>query len=80
MMARALTAAVAVFLFFGGWMLMQYAGRRFAARHPEFGRFREEGGECGRTCGCANWKNCAKKANHRTDRRNLTTTSPKEST
>ena len=61
MIARMITAAGAVFLFFGGWMLVQHAGRRFATRHPEFGRFREEGGECGKTCGCANWKSCARK-------------------
>lgn len=61
MIARALTACVAIFALFGGWMLVQRAGRRFARRHPEFGRFREEGGECGKTCGCAGWKHCVKK-------------------
>lgn len=61
MIGRMLIAAFAVFLLFGGWMLTQHLGRLFAARHPEFGRFREEGGECGKTCGCANWKACARK-------------------
>jgi|GEM_PF-347843 len=61
MMARSLMSAAVVFVLFGGWMLIQQAGRRFAQRHPEFGRFREEGGECGKTCGCANWKTCAMK-------------------
>ncbi len=59
MISRMLVGAAGVFLFFGGWMLAQAFGRRFARRHPEFGRFREEGGECGKTCGCANWKNCS---------------------
>lgn len=61
MIAKMLLSALLVFLLFGGWMLMQLWGRRFALRHPEFGRFREEGGECGKTCGCANWKKCARK-------------------
>jgi len=50
-------------------MLIQQVGRRFAQRHPEFGRFREEGGECGKTCGCANWKNCAMKKSEVRDQR-----------
>lgn len=80
MMARMLTAAGAVFFLVGGWMLMQQAGRRFAARHPEFGRFREEGGECGKTCGCANWKNCAvKKAEGRRPKPSDRTDQPAES-
>ncbi len=61
MIAKMVISALLVFLLFGGWMLMQLWGRRFALRHPEFGRFREEGGECGKTCGCANWKKCARK-------------------
>jgi len=68
MIARTLIAIGVIFALFGGWILIQQAGRRFARRHPEFGRFREEGGECGKTCGCANWKFCVKKK-HRPGRR-----------
>lgn len=35
-----------------GWLLVRAAARRFAARHPEFGEWREEG----EGCGCGNHK------------------------
>ena len=36
-----------------GWILVQHWARRFAARHPEFGPAREEGGGCGGGCSCS---------------------------
>ena len=36
-----------------GWLLVQHMGRRFAQKHPELGAFREEGGGCGKNCGCS---------------------------
>jgi hypothetical protein len=62
MIAKIFISSLLIFLLFGGWILMQLWGRRFARRHPEFGRFREEGGECGKSCGCADWKKCRKKS------------------
>ncbi len=35
-----------VFAMLAGWVLVQHLGRRFAARHPEFGPPREEGSGC----------------------------------
>jgi len=61
MMSRMLVAGLVVFALSGLWVLAVRAGRRFALRHPDLGRYREEGGECGRTCGCASWRVCAKK-------------------
>ncbi len=55
MIGRILTAAVIIALALGGWLLVQAAARRFAARHPEFGPAREEGGGCG---GCADHGTC----------------------
>lgn len=43
---------------FGFWVAIQEAARRFARRHPELGPAREEGGQCGVSCGCPNWKKC----------------------
>ena len=43
-----------------GWLLIQHITRSYAKSHPEFGRFREEGGGCGKSCGCKN-KQCKKK-------------------
>ncbi len=34
-----------------GWVAVQYAARRFALRHPEYGPHRECIG-CGRACTC----------------------------
>jgi hypothetical protein len=61
MIARTLLAILVLFALCGLWFALQALGRRFAKNHPEFGRYREEGGECGKTCGCANWKHCVKK-------------------
>ena len=47
-----------IFAAFTFWVIIQESARRFARRHPEFGPAREEGGECGISCGCPNWKTC----------------------
>jgi hypothetical protein len=60
MIARMLASVVAIFLFFGGWMLVQHAGRRFAGRHPHLGPFREEGGGCDKACACLNGGHCVR--------------------
>jgi hypothetical protein len=36
-----------------GWILVQQAARNFAARHPQFGGAKEEGGGCGSGCSCS---------------------------
>ena len=36
-----------------GWVVVQQIARVFAARHPEFGPAREEGGGCGSSCLCS---------------------------
>ena len=35
-----------------GWLLVQQIARNFAKSHPELGPYREEGGGCGKSCGC----------------------------
>jgi len=55
------TYIISVLIIFGvfvGWIGVQHLARRFAARHPEFGPAREEGGSCGISCGCAGIKDC----------------------
>jgi hypothetical protein len=51
-----------IFAAFAFWVVIQESARRFAKRHPEFGPAREEGGECGISCSCANWKTCRDRA------------------
>ena len=58
MIATYLIAVVAVFALFAGWVLVQHAARLFAARHPELGPAREEGGGCGAACTCAMSGHC----------------------
>ncbi len=41
-----------------GWIRVQQMARDYAARHPEFGPAREEGGGCGTGCSCSGGK-CA---------------------
>lgn len=68
MISRMFIAITLIFLLSLLWVKFQEAGRRFARKHPEFGRYREEGGECGKTCGCADWKHCAKRSEVRSQR------------
>lgn len=53
MIGRMLIASVVVFALCGLWLLAVQAGRRMAARHPELGCYREEGGGCGKSCRCS---------------------------
>jgi hypothetical protein len=48
-----------VFALFAAWVLVAFGARAYAKRHPEFGPPREEGGECGVSCGCTKQKSCA---------------------
>jgi len=59
-----------IFGAFAFWVLIQESARRFARRHPEFGPAREEGGDCGISCSCKNWKSCKDRtcASDRSDR------------
>ena len=36
-----------------GWVGVQQWARDYAARHPEFGSAKEEGGGCGSGCACS---------------------------
>jgi hypothetical protein len=58
MITRILIASGIIFAVFALWTFVVQAGRRFATRHPELGRYREEGGECGKTCGCKQRSEC----------------------
>jgi hypothetical protein len=51
-MADALIAIVAILALLIGWLYVQQLSRQFAARHPEFGPAKEEGGGCGSSCQC----------------------------
>ncbi|PLX34010.1 MAG: chemotaxis protein [Hyphomicrobiales bacterium] len=44
-----------------GWLAVQSLSRRFAEAHPEFGPAREEGGGCGKDCGCHGKSACQRK-------------------
>ena len=58
MMVRMLMASGVIFTVFALWAFVVQAGRRMAQRFPELGRYREEGGECGKTCGCSQRAEC----------------------
>ena len=47
MLTELLMTFVALVALIGGWVAVQALARRFAARHPETGPFREAGGGCG---------------------------------
>jgi len=47
MLQNLITACVLIFSLMAGWIVVQYLARAFAARHPELGPAREEGGGCG---------------------------------
>ena len=53
-MADFAIAIIGVFLLLLVWILVQEQARSFAARHPEFGPAKEEGGGCGSSCSCSN--------------------------
>ena len=49
-MARFIVSSLVIFGVLWGWIWVQGAYARFAARHPELGPFRGEGGGCGGGC------------------------------
>ena len=57
-----LTAMAIILLLLLGWVTVQQLARAYAARHPEFGPAREEGGGCGAGCGggCGDQGRCAR--------------------
>jgi hypothetical protein len=60
------TYAITILVILGllaGWVGVQHLSRSFAARHPEFGPAREEGGGCGGLfCLCKDKQACPKQA------------------
>ena len=56
-MARLIIATLVIFGALLGWVWVQGAYARFAARHPELGPFRSEGGSCGGGC-CSGKDDC----------------------
>jgi hypothetical protein len=61
-----ITYAITILIILGllaGWVGVQHLSRMFAARHPEFGPAREEGGGCGGLfCLCKDKMACPKQA------------------
>ena len=51
-------AIASIMLLLTGWLGVQHIARIYAARHPEFGPAREEGGGCGKSCGCHGGGSC----------------------
>ncbi|WP_305906439.1 hypothetical protein Q9L42_001225 [Methylomarinum sp. Ch1-1] len=51
-MINFLIAMGAIFSLMMGWILIQQAARKFAAKYPQFGPAKEEGLGCGKNCGC----------------------------
>ena len=41
-----------------GWIVVQHITRKYAEAHPELGEYREDGGGCGKTCGCKGKSSC----------------------
>jgi hypothetical protein len=58
MFIKILITVSLILLLMLGWISVQQMSRLFAARHPQFGPAREEGGGCGKSCGCANSGSC----------------------
>jgi hypothetical protein len=54
-------AAGLILLMLLGWIAVQHAARSYAARHPEFGPAKEEGGGCGSGCSCSAGGQCTNK-------------------
>lgn len=51
-MINFLIAMAVIFALMYGWIWVQQAARKYAAKHPEFGPAKEEGLGCGKNCGC----------------------------
>ncbi|MGM0593651.1 MAG: chemotaxis protein [Pseudomonadota bacterium] len=58
MFLKMLITVSLIMLLMLGWVSVQRLARLFAARHPQFGPAREEGGGCGKSCGCHGSGNC----------------------
>jgi len=52
-MADFIIAGVLILVALTGWVVVQHLARRYAAKHPEFGPAKEEGGGCGKGCHCS---------------------------
>ena len=58
-----LIACVLILSLLAGWVGVQHLARLYAARHPEFGPAREEGGGCGGLfCLCKGSEDCPREA------------------
>ncbi|MBK1877547.1 hypothetical protein [Pelagicoccus mobilis] len=62
MILKLAISVTVILLLMLGWILVQHLSRLFAARHPELGPAREEGGSC-LLCLCGKNGNCPKKEN-----------------
>ena len=60
-MADYLLAMGLILLALLGWIKVQQLARDYAARHPEFGPAKEEGGGCGSGCSCSGGQCSAKR-------------------
>ncbi len=58
-MTEYLIAMLAILCLLLGWVWVQRLAHRYALNHPEFGPPRQEGGGCGKGCGCGAKKDCA---------------------
>lgn len=58
MFLKMLITVSLIMLLMLGWVSVQRLARLFAARHPQFGPAREEGGGCGKSCGCSGGGSC----------------------
>ncbi len=56
MMFQLLASVSIIMLVLCVWVSIQYLARAYAAKHPEQGSYREEGGCCGTSADC----NCGK--------------------
>ncbi|MEJ2575435.1 MAG: hypothetical protein P8106_01805 [Gammaproteobacteria bacterium] len=57
-MVKVLAASAVIFVVLAGWLYVEALYRRFAARHPEAGPFRESGGGCGGGCRSCSGGSC----------------------
>ena len=62
MILKLALSVTVILLLLAGWILVQHLSRLFAARHPELGPAREEGGSC-LLCLCGSNGDCPKKKN-----------------
>lgn len=58
MLIKILITVALIMLLMLTWVSVQHLARLFAARHPQFGPAREEGGGCGKSCGCSGTDRC----------------------